>query len=89
MAQQTQKTGQGETPALTAATERDLVNRYCVGCHSERAKAAGMDSARKISLDAIDLTNVHAHAEKLELVVRKLRAGMMPPAGVMRPDAAT
>jgi mono/diheme cytochrome c family protein len=87
-AQQTQKAGQGETPALTAATERDLVNRYCVGCHSERAKAAGMDSARKISLDAIDLTNVHAHAEKLELVVRKLRAGMMPPAGARRPEPA-
>jgi hypothetical protein len=36
---------------------------YCVGCHSERAKAAG-DSARKISLDSIDLANVHPHAEK-------------------------
>jgi len=65
-----------------------LLNRYCVGCHSERAKAAGMDSARKISLDSIDLTNVHAHAEKLELVVRKLRAGMMPPAGARRPEPA-
>ncbi len=64
------------------------MNRYCVGCHSERAKAAGMDSARKISLDSIDLTNVHAHAEKLELVVRKLRAGMMPPAGARRPEPA-
>ena len=31
-----------------------------------RAKAAGMDSACKISLDSIDLTNVHAHAEKLD-----------------------
>ena len=38
----------GTTPALDAAAERDLLNRYCVGCHSERAKAAGMDSARKI-----------------------------------------
>jgi len=78
----------GTTPALNAATERDLLNRYCVGCHSERAKAAGMDSARKISLDSIDLANVHPHAEKLELVVRKLRAGMMPPAGARRPEPA-
>ena len=76
----------GTTPALTAAAERDLLNRYCVGCHSERAKAAGMDSARKIALDSIDLTNVHPHAEKLELVVRKLRAGMMPPAGARGPS---
>src|SRR3954452_1412660 len=53
----------GPAPVLDAAAERDLLNRYCVGCHSERAKAAGMDSARKISLDSIDLTNVHPHAE--------------------------
>jgi hypothetical protein len=78
----------GTTPVLNADAERDLVNRYCVGCHSERAKAAGMDSARKISLDSVDLTNVHPHAEKLELVVRKLRAGMMPPAGARRPEPA-
>src|SRR3954471_9768398 len=43
----------GAAPVLDAAAERDLLNRYCVGCHSERAKAAGMDSARKISLDSI------------------------------------
>ncbi len=47
-----------------------------------------MDSARKMSLDSIDLSNVHPHAEKLELVVRKLRAGMMPPAGARRPEPA-
>jgi hypothetical protein len=82
------KPAAGEAPALTAATERDLLNRYCVSCHSERAKATGMDSARKIQLDSIDLTNVHTHAEQLELVVRKLRAGMMPPAGARRPEPA-
>src|SRR5260370_39388726 len=27
---------------LTADAERDLLNRYCVSCHSERAKAAGV-----------------------------------------------
>ena len=64
------------------------MNRYCVSCHSERAKTAGMDSSRKLTLDNIDLTNVHNHAESLELVVRKLRAGMMPPAGVRRPEPA-
>ncbi len=73
---------------MTAETERELINRYCVGCHSERAKAAGVDSARKLTLDSIDLANVHPHAERLELVVRKLRAGMMPPAGSRRPEPA-
>jgi hypothetical protein len=47
-----------------------------------------MDSARKLALDAIDLNDVHSHAERLELVVRKLRAGMMPPAGARRPEPA-
>jgi hypothetical protein len=47
-----------------------------------------MDSARKLALDAVDLNDVHKHAETLELVVRKLRAGMMPPAGVRRPEPA-
>ena len=82
------KTAVAEAPALDATAERDLLNRYCVSCHSERAKAAGMDSARKIALDSVDLTDVHPHAEKLELVVRKLRAGMMPPAGARRPEPA-
>jgi hypothetical protein len=47
-----------------------------------------MDSSRKLTLDNIDLASVHEHAEKLELVVRKLRAGMMPPAGARRPELA-
>ena len=47
-----------------------------------------MDSARKLALDTVDLNDVHRHAETLELVVRKLRAGMMPPAGARRPEPA-
>jgi hypothetical protein len=73
---------------LTATTEHDLFARYCVNCHSEKAKAAGMDSARKLTIDNIDFSNLHPQAEKLELIVRKMRAGMMPPAGVRRPEPA-
>jgi mono/diheme cytochrome c family protein len=73
---------------LTAAAEHDLFARYCVNCHSEKAKAAGMDSARKLTIDDIDFSNVHPEAEKLELIVRKMRAGMMPPSGVRRPEPA-
>ena len=57
-----------------------------MACHSERAKAAGMDSARKLSVEALDPANVAHDAKTWELVVRKLRAGMMPPAGLKRPD---
>jgi len=71
---------------LTATAVHDLFARYCVGCHSEKAKAAGMDSSRKLTIDNIDFTNVHPQAQKLEMMIRKMRAGMMPPAGVRRPE---
>ena len=45
-----------------------------------------MDSARKLTLDNLDTANVAKNGETWELVVRKLRAGMMPPAGLKRPD---
>src|SRR6266487_1024772 len=69
--------------------QRALLDRYCVTCHSQRAKAAGQEPARKLTLDDLDLEHVGEHAEAWERVVRKLRAGMMPPAGARRPDKAT
>jgi len=73
----------------SAEAQRALLDRYCVGCHSQRAKAAGQEAARKLTLDDLDPAHVGEHAEKWELVVRKLRAGMMPPANSRRPDKAT
>ncbi|HUK36082.1 MAG TPA: DUF1592 domain-containing protein [Vicinamibacterales bacterium] len=75
-----------EETALTADAEHDLFTRYCVGCHSEKAKAAGVDSSRKLTIDTIDFHDVRKSAEKAELIVRKMRAGMMPPANVRRPE---
>ena len=40
-----------------------------------------------LTLDQLDLAQMHDHAEIWEKVVRKLRAGMMPPSGMRRPDA--
>jgi mono/diheme cytochrome c family protein len=70
----------------SAAEQRALLDRYCVGCHSQRAKAAGQEAARKLTLDDLDPARVSENADKWELVVRKLRAGMMPPASARRPD---
>ena len=72
--------------ALTADAEHDLFGRYCVGCHNEKAKASGVDSSRKLTIDTIDFHDIHKSAEKAELIVRKMRAGMMPPANVRRPE---
>ena len=48
-------------------------------CHNTRAKVAGL------ALDSIDLADIPRHAETAEKVVRKLRAGVMPPDGAPRP----
>jgi mono/diheme cytochrome c family protein len=67
--------------ATSAASERALLDQYCVTCHNQRLKTAGL------TLDQLDLAQMHDHAEVWEKVVRKLRAGMMPPSGMRRPDA--
>ena len=59
-----------------------------MACHSEKMKAAGLDSSRRLTMDALDPANVDKDREKWELVVRKVRAGQMPPLGMKRPDPA-
>jgi len=75
--------------AFTSATERQLLDKYCVTCHSTAARTAGLDSARKLTVDSLDVANLGKDARTWELIARKLRAGMMPPAGMPRPDPAT
>ena len=41
-----------------------------------------------LALDAVDLSQVSNHPDVWEKVVRKLRAGLMPPAGRRRPEPA-
>jgi mono/diheme cytochrome c family protein len=74
------------TAASTPApieSHRALLKRYCITCHNERTRTGNL------ALDQIDLAEVGPHAETWEKVVRKLRAGVMPPAGLPRPDQAT
>src|SRR5438874_10547615 len=66
-----------------APTPQATINQYCVGCHNERLKTAGL------MLDKLDLTHAGENPEAWEKVVRKVRAGMMPPSGAARPDRAT
>ncbi len=75
------------TPPVSA--QRALLNQYCVGCHNTRARTAGQEAARKLTLDDVDVNRPSDHPEIWETVVRKLRAGMMPPANSRRPDKAT
>jgi hypothetical protein len=61
---------------------RALVERYCVTCHNDRAKTAGL------SLENMDFDRLSDRSEVWEKVVRKLHGGMMPPQGMPRPDPA-
>ena len=76
-----------QTPQLSApaasSDSRATIDKYCVTCHNQRLKTGNL------ALDAPELTNVAAHADVWEKVIRKVRAGMMPPAGLPRPDAAS
>ena len=61
---------------------RAVVATYCTSCHNERLKTAGL------ALDRIT-DDIAGSAEIWEKVVRKVRGGLMPPAGARRPDART
>jgi len=83
--------GQGATPSpqgtatstpATADKPRALLDQYCVTCHNDRLKTANL------SLQGADLTKVSEHAELWEKVIRKLRAGVMPPPDLPRPSLA-
>ncbi len=77
-------TSSARPPAtIPVAAQRQLLDQYCVTCHNSRSKTGG------VALDGIDLANAGQHAEVLERAVRRVRAGLMPPATARRPDAAT
>ena len=57
-----------------------LVGEYCAYCHNDALREGGF------SWSEIDVANPAANARQAEEVIRKLRAGMMPPAGAPRPD---
>jgi hypothetical protein len=72
-----------EHSALTPDAQTAVVKQYCTPCHNDRARIGGL------TLAAFDAASASADAVVAEKIIRKLRAGMMPPAGVKRPDAAT
>jgi hypothetical protein len=73
----------GAVPRATEAELNDVVQDYCVRCHSERRLTGNL------SLEAFDVATAHETPEVSEKVILKLRAGMMPPAGANRPAGDT
>jgi len=69
-------------PTTATAPEtvyRALLDQYCVTCHNDRAKTAGL------ALDKMDINRLSDNSEMWEKIIRKLRGGMMPPTGRPRP----
>jgi hypothetical protein len=74
----------GATPPTTSlSAEQALLEQYCVSCHNQKVKLGSF------TFDSLDLTRIAHDAEAWERVVRKTRAGMMPPAGSPRLEQAT
>lgn len=65
-----------------SSPDRQFVTQYCQVCHNDKLKTGGL------SLQHMDPAQVSGSPETWEKVVRKLRAGMMPPAGMPRPERA-
>jgi hypothetical protein len=68
----------GQSPSRNRA----LLDQYCITCHNQKAKTAGL------MLDEMDVDHPPQSAEVWEKVIRKLKGGMMPPQGMPRPDQA-
>jgi len=71
------------TQTQLAVVPRAVIDQYCVGCHNERLKIAGL------MLDKADIDHAGSRAEIWEKVLRKLHTREMPPPGRPRPDSAT
>ncbi len=71
------------TPERFSASDvEEVMASYCVACHNNALMSGGL------ALDAVDFTSPSTYAEPLEKVIKKLRAGTMPPIGVPRPEPA-
>ena len=70
--------------AASAQPEVDweLIDEYCTGCHNLD------DFAGSIAFDLLAPDALAGDADAWELVIRKVRTGMMPPAGEPRPSRA-
>ena len=81
------RTPQSAPPAATSTgstvAPADVLNKYCVGCHNDRLKTAGLQ------IDTLQASPIADHAPQWEKIVTRLRTGEMPPPGRPRPDSAT
>jgi hypothetical protein len=66
--------------ASEVSAAKAVVEEYCVTCHNDVTRLGGM------SLEAFDPEHPERAAELAEKMIRKLRAGLMPPSGMPKPE---
>ena len=71
------------SPADAEPDANAVIQGTCVRCHNDRRLAGNL------SLERFDAAAAYENAEVAERMVRKLRAGMMPPPGNPRPEGDT
>ena len=69
-----------DSAMLSPREQKALIDEYCVTCHDNDKEKGGL------SLEKFDPARPEANAEVTEKMIRKLRAGMMPPGGAERPE---
>jgi cytochrome c551/c552 len=70
---------QTNSPAL-ASPQRALLNQYCVTCHNQRLRTAGL------TLDTVAVDDIGGAGQLWEKVLLKIRTGAMPPPSMPRPE---
>src|SRR5262245_46806765 len=72
------------TPAVAPRlSPNDTIKEYCTGCHNQ------YDLKGELDLESFDVAKAADHAATGEKMIRKLRAGLMPPKGEPQPDRDT
>src|SRR5712691_4610964 len=76
--------GARQAPQSSATTEaaQGVITRTCVTCHNDRTRSG------TLSLQSFDLATAGEQSDTTEKMIRKLRAGQMPPPGSRRPEDA-
>jgi hypothetical protein len=74
-------------PEISEADLNTVMGTYCGVCHNDAVVASG--TGPPVSFQGFDVAKPEVQAEVAEKMVKKLRAGMMPPPGMMRPAGDT
>lgn len=70
-----------DRPSASVTSDREVIEEFCLTCHDNDKEKGGL------TLETYDPLHAANAPEVSEKIIRKLRAGMMPPPGVSRPDA--